>query len=358
MSSKRNTLPEVSKDGSSNVGLLLERFSDCESTSSQDFLLDVATQKDAVYECAYNRWIADIDSSNTAMSIQPLKIRGRLVTGLGIAAPLEINLSLHHTYGVPWLPGSGLKGLAAHYCDKVWGAEDSNFKKDGSAYKVMFGDQEQSGSLVFHDGWWIPEEKPAFKLDVITVHHQDYYGGNAPKPTEFDSPVPVQFLSVSGAFKVAVQCLCNFENEVEQRRAKEWAVLGLNLLQESLANWGFGGKTNAGYGRVSSDEFAEQSRKAQEKKLEENAFAQKKKAEAEAAEKQKAVLAATEFKKVGDFALGKVLVNGGMKVEVNGNALPCKKFASAKVGDMAKVRAVEWPKKRPAPTMCEIIKIL
>lgn len=344
MSSKRDCLPDIlEKDkGSSNIGLLLDRFS-CvkekggQEMSSRKFLADVSSQVIEIYKSAYDRWFSGIDSSNTAISMQPLKIQGRMVTGLGIASPLETNLSLHHTYGVPWLPGSGLKGLAAHYCHEVWGAEDENFRKDGAAYEVMFGSLRQSGSLIFHDGWWIPDDRFPFKLDVIAVHHQDYYGGTASKPTEFDNPIPVQFLSLSCSFRVAVQCIFETGSEEEQKRAKEWAVLGLNLLQEALMNWGFGGKINAGYGRMVSDDFM--------KNL--------------AAEKQKAELSEMPFAKVGDVSLGVVKMDGGRKVEVAGKGeLPCKSYPSAKVGMTAKIKAIEWSKKKPLPTMCEIIEVL
>lgn len=119
--------------------------------------------------------------------------------------------------------------------------------------------------------------------------------------------------------------------------AKEWAVLGLNLLQEALMNWGFGGKINAGYGRMVSDDFM--------KNL--------------AAEKQKAELSEMPFAKVGDVSLGIVKMDGGRKVEVAGKGeLPCKSYPSAKVGMTAKIKAIEWPKKKPLPTMCEIIEVL
>ena len=45
----------------------------------------------------------------------------RLIIGLGGESPLETGLTLHHTFGVPIIPGSAIKGLAAHYCDQVFG---------------------------------------------------------------------------------------------------------------------------------------------------------------------------------------------------------------------------------------------
>lgn len=340
MCSKRKNLPDVAKESSANIGLLLDRFAEVDSESNQEFLKACATQRDDVYKAAYERWLNTVEADScTVVSPQELKVQGRLISGMGIASPLETGIALHHTYGVPWLPGSGLKGLAAHYCDKVWGAEDASFKKDGPAYEIMFGSENRAGGLVFHDGWHVPSSVP-FKLDVLTTHHQDYYSSKAERPTDFDTPVPVQFLSVVGSFKVAVKCLFDGHSDEEQKKAKDWAVLGLNLLQEALAYWGFGGKTNAGYGRLISDEFAT----------------------AEAVEKQKNELSNSIFEKLNDVALAEVVVDGGAKVKatVRGvlRELQCKKFASAKAGNTVKIKAVEWPKKKDFPTMCEIIEVL
>src|ERR1700680_515711 len=45
----------------------------------------------------------------------------RLIVGLGSENVLETGIRLHHTYGLPVIPGSALKGLAAHYCHEIWG---------------------------------------------------------------------------------------------------------------------------------------------------------------------------------------------------------------------------------------------
>lgn len=39
----------------------------------------------------------------------------RLLVGLGNAHVKETHLNLHHTYGVPYIPGSSLKGICRHY---------------------------------------------------------------------------------------------------------------------------------------------------------------------------------------------------------------------------------------------------
>ena len=44
-----------------------------------------------------------------------LKAQSRLIVGLGNKGPLEIGMTLHHTTGLPYIPGSALKGLCRNY---------------------------------------------------------------------------------------------------------------------------------------------------------------------------------------------------------------------------------------------------
>ena len=92
------------------------------------------------------------------------------------------------------------------------------------------------GYLVWHDAWWIPEgnTKP-FVGEVVTVHHQEYYGGRG-EATDFDSPVPNQQLAVQGSFYFVV------EGDIR------WVALAIRLLRDTLQQQGIGAKRAAGYG--------------------------------------------------------------------------------------------------------------
>jgi len=43
------------------------------------------------------------------------KTISRLIIGQGQQTPLEVGVTIHHTYGIPYIPGSALKGLTRHY---------------------------------------------------------------------------------------------------------------------------------------------------------------------------------------------------------------------------------------------------
>ncbi len=214
-----------------------------------------ASNARAVYEAAYFRWLDGVPKATG----ERLDVQGRLIVGLGGDNVLETGIALHHTYGVPMIPGSALKGLAAHFCDQIWGNTDSKFKRTKEYHEILFGTTEDSGHITFHDGWITPESlrgdsTGGLVLDVTTPHHADYYSdktyqagpreGELIPPTDFDDPNPVTFLSVAGAFHVAVSC------DVPGEAGDHWAKLAFDLLKEALREWGVGGKTSSGYGRL------------------------------------------------------------------------------------------------------------
>src|SRR5579885_2650459 len=69
------------------------------------------------YKRFYKRWemeLQDMEAKGEAKCFEATA-KGRLIVGLGIDSVIETGIALHHTYGVPYLPGSALKGLTASY---------------------------------------------------------------------------------------------------------------------------------------------------------------------------------------------------------------------------------------------------
>lgn len=258
-------------------GLLLQRYlykldSDSESQHEEKRALlggaIRAAQDDgvhALYEQAYARWKAELERDQlTATSV--LQSVDRLIVGLGSESVLETGIRLHHAYGLPVLPGSALKGLAAHYCDQIWGERGSSNPSEhalrfrgprdgdrqrerpaepqGEYHRLLFGATDESGCIVFHDAWFIPNsEKEPLQLDVITPHHPRWLDGSV-APTDFDSPNPVPFLAIKGQFLVAVSW-----HGPASEHAAAWRDKALECLRQALFQWGIGGKTSSGYGR-------------------------------------------------------------------------------------------------------------
>lgn len=200
--------------------------------------------------------------------------RGRMVVGLGANAVLETSITLHRTYGVPYIPGSALKGLASSYAARrlaqVGGArckeervqeEDPwcRFFEGGKTFRgdwqrVLFGDTEQSGLIVFFDGLPLPG-KWQFEPDVLTVHHPDYYQEGKKPPADWDSPNPVPFLTTTGSFRFAISLQPLPREEIEE--GMKWLTLTAHLLKRALEEEGVGAKTSIGYGRFKLEGFAE-----------------------------------------------------------------------------------------------------
>ncbi len=201
----------------------------------------------AIYQKAYERWQAGLLADNAQLWCG--KVDGRLFIGSGGASVLETAITLSHTYGVPVIPGSAVKGLARAYADTQ---EQLTAAQKG----VLFGKDSdtpqnaEAGYVLFHDAWWIPETQAPLAAEVITVHHQDYYGagGSVKNASDFDSPIPTQHIAARGSFLFALQC-----------GDDDWAEYAMNLLKVALQHWGIGGKTAAGYGRFveSPEELSE-----------------------------------------------------------------------------------------------------
>jgi CRISPR-associated protein Cmr6 len=255
----------------SHPGLILQRYlvrqSDPEERRRLLDAAHAASRSDslrAVYAEAYRQWERSFVGVRPFRS-ERLATTGRLIVGLGSENVLETGLRLHHTYGVPIIPGSALKGLASHYCDEIWGQrhlgndapqENRRFRRkrsadevEGDYHRLLFGTMEDGGVITFHDAWIVPEslnESP-LRLDVMTPHHPKWQTNEAP-PTDFDSPVPVSFLSVTGTFDMRISWSGPVDTPPEKTDA--WTGLAMEILREALAEWGAGGKTSSGYGRL------------------------------------------------------------------------------------------------------------
>lgn len=174
----------------------------------------------------------------------------RMVMGLGGESVLETDITLHHLYGLPFIPGSALKGLTrAYVTGEVEGYKSAQEENDNDEVKRIFGMQKQAGSVIFYDA--MPTDGNAtFNIDIMNPHYPNYYQGTRP-PANDQDPIPVPFLTVEKtAFTFAlaprptvVERRTQHERDVEA--AKGW-------LQEALQKYGIGGKTSAGYGHFQS----------------------------------------------------------------------------------------------------------
>jgi CRISPR-associated protein Cmr6 len=211
------------------------------------------------YESAHKRWLGLVKQQTYV--VITAQTTAALAVGLGAISPIDIGFTLHHTYGVPYLPGSALKGLARRAADHY----DLTPADKDTLLDILFGDDAATGSqsagyVTFWDGWVDPACQNPLQPDVITVHHPQYYSSAnayllaldakrpAPPvtaPTDFDDPNPVAFLSVGKNVTFHIALTCGSE---PPDAALAWAQAAATIVKYALANLGFGAKTNGGYG--------------------------------------------------------------------------------------------------------------
>ena len=212
-------------------GLRIDKFMDIEEPDWRavaELRLD-----DGAYRLAYKRWENLWSHDQSSALRMEGRVSGRMIVGLGSESVLEVGIRLNHTYGTPVVPGSAIKGVLRSRIE------------DESLAEFLFGSQAGAAFTEFQDAWWIPDSRSPFAVDVMTVHHPDYYGAKGssiPSPSDFDNPNPVQFLSVHGSYFFVARFLGDDPGGA-------WKGYVRKLLQDTLEKDGIGGKRSAGYGR-------------------------------------------------------------------------------------------------------------
>lgn len=173
------------------------------------------------------------------------------VTGLGNPHPVENALLFHPTLGVPYLPGSSVKGLVRAWIELHLPQPEAALKRIfGSANKdpALNDEDFEAGEILFFDA--LPIEPVELVIDTMTPHMGDWYmqGAESPGqketvPADWHDPRPVPFLAVkqvSLAFGVAPR--------VQRDDTDELLALIHQVLESALLHAGAGAKTAAGYG--------------------------------------------------------------------------------------------------------------
>lgn len=245
ISFRRAVLTSLTADKHTHAGLWLEKYlkddnkGDSKTESSKGKLVKevAAIKQPPEYEAFFNRWRKALEQAGA--QCREARTLGRLAVNLGAEGVLETSIALHHTYGVPYIPGSALKGLAAHYVLKY--QDSQSWGRESKAFKILFGDTEDAGYVTFYDALYVPgsgQQGKALWADIITVHHPDYYQqGNQP-PADWDSPTPIPFLTATGRFLIALS------------GPQEWVNAAFEILALALEREGVGAKTSSGYGRM------------------------------------------------------------------------------------------------------------
>jgi CRISPR-associated protein Cmr6 len=218
-----------------------------------------------------------------------LKTASRLVVGLGAGHVFETSLTLHHIFGIPYIPASALKGVVRmvsfwEIAGKLNKKSDNEIEelqkqlyddkeisddndKEILKHKLLFGTQNFKGLLVFLDAYpEIQDNQQIFELDVMTPHYQGYYTKNQ-VPGDWENPNPIVFLTVKKGITFCFNVLFDkyraekiLEDKDFPQNAKDiienWGKKGYSNLSSDVKKWlkdaltefGIGAKTRLGYG--------------------------------------------------------------------------------------------------------------
>jgi len=227
-------------------------------------------KKDQVLQALVNgelsRWAMMTDHASRFQFVNAT----RLIVGLGGKGALEFGITLHHVTGLPFIPGSALKGLARSYAlltlaeaqgvkpesaalnelDEALSDPDARHEQGSAAYhyRQAFGSQGRAGVCQFFDGVLAEfRSDTLFTLDVMTPHFFKYYSDSGKsEPNDADNPNPVSYMTVSAgnvfAFAIGLRHVANHEgNHATLKQARQW-------LRAALQEMGVGSKTGSGYG--------------------------------------------------------------------------------------------------------------
>jgi CRISPR-associated protein Cmr6 len=196
--SRRTELEELGMAVTTHAGLWIDKYlkeqAEGGGEKAKTGHFDEVAKKPvpAAYPVFFERWQQALEQAGAVT--RKAQAHGRMAIGLGGESVLETSITLHRTCGVPYIPGSALKGLAARYARNC--LEEQTWKKGSDAYKTLFGETTEAGYVTFFDALYIPgsaEQDHPLELDVITVHHPEYYRGENLPPADWDNPTPVPF---------------------------------------------------------------------------------------------------------------------------------------------------------------------
>ena len=152
------------------------------------------------------------------------------VTGLGLGHPIENGFIWHSLLGAPYIPGPTLKGQL-----KAWpqwsGETESEFSEVLDRITILDS---------------LPLLPVTLRGEVMTPHHSQYYRDGSP-PADYDSPIPIAFLTVAPGQEFLMAALGSKDDL--KVLEKYWDI--------SLEYMGIGAKTSSGFGRFQRNKAKE-----------------------------------------------------------------------------------------------------
>jgi CRISPR/Cas system CMR subunit Cmr6 (Cas7 group RAMP superfamily) len=165
------------------------------------------------------------------------RTQARLIVNHAVGVIENAGLALDRATGLPYIPGSALKGLARAGAGLAGVGEVEIADTLGRSADT---EAAAGGRVAFLPAFPLKDAK--LELDVITCHHPAYYRGDREIATDDEEPQPHLFPSVAAQSDFLFVILPGSRGQpAHAARAAEW-------LKRALEECGAGAKTAAGYG--------------------------------------------------------------------------------------------------------------
>lgn len=219
-------------------------------------------------------------------------------TGLGLEHPVDNGFAFLSPYGLPYLAGSGVKGVLRQAANEL--RDDGDAAITQPLIDALFGQELQGadarrGALACWDVFPQPSGD-SLVVEIMTPHFGDYYQ-NKGTPHDAGQPNPIPFLAVPArsAFRFVVTC----DPARLPTDAPDWKTTLDRIIEHAFAWLGFGAKTTVGYGALAEDPVAADERRRVED--------QKRQQAAAAAEAKRRALLSSEDREL-EAARGSIAV--------------------------------------------------
>ncbi len=229
--------------------------------------------------CARQQMLAG--SLGDSLLTHPARLTAPLATGLGNEHPLENGFAFLTPHGLPYLAGSGVKGVLRRAAEElVKGEWGDACGWDRTGIDILFGLETEPGdtqathtrgALSFWDLFFQPpgDKAPLLAVEIMTPHHSQYLQHDG-SPHANEQPTPIPFLAVAAGSHCTLYVQCNPAlipaDHAELRDG--WRAL-IEAAIDLAGEWlGFGAKTAVGYGRLEIDPKVRAQREAEREKQE------------------------------------------------------------------------------------------
>lgn len=176
-------------------------------------------------------------------------------TGLGLEHPVDNGFAFLSPYGLPYLAGSGVKGVLRQAANEL--RDDGDAGMTQPLIDALFGQELQSvdarrGALTCWDVFPQPSGD-SLVVEIMTPHFGDYYQ-NKGTPHDAGKPNPIPFLAVPARsqFRFVVTC----DPACLPAGTHDWKGILDRIIEHAFAWLGFGAKTTVGYGALAEDPAA------------------------------------------------------------------------------------------------------